>query len=105
MDKKTSNDHECCQCRKKDRTAEEKKSLINRLSRIEGQIRGLKDMVENDAYCTNILIQVSAIQAALNAFNRELLSNHIHTCVADNIRAGDDSVIDELTATLQKLMK
>ena len=79
--------------------------LINRLNRIEGQVRGVRSMLENDAYCTDILIQVSAIQAALNAFNRELLSNHIHTCVADNIRAGDDSVIDELTATLQKLMK
>ena len=78
---------------------------INRLNRIEGQVRGVRSMLENDAYCTDILIQVSAIQAALNAFNRELLSNHIHTCVADNIRAGDDSVIDELTATLQKLMK
>lgn len=79
--------------------------FINRLNRIEGQVRGVRSMLENDAYCTDILIQVSAIQAALNAFNRELLSNHIHTCVADNIRAGDDSVIDELTATLQKLMK
>ena len=68
-------------------------------------MRGVRSMLENAAYCTDILIQVSAIQAALNAFNRELLSNHIHTCVADNIRAGDDSVIDELTATLQKLMK
>ena len=80
-------------------------SCLNRLNRIEGQVRGVRSMLENDAYCTDILIQVSAIQAALNAFNRELLSNHIHTCVADNIRAGDDSVIDELTATLQKLMK
>ena len=80
-------------------------AIINRLNRIEGQVRGVRSMLENDAYCTDILIQVSAIQAALNAFNRELLSNHIHTCVADNIRAGDDSVIDELTATLQKLMK
>ena len=96
-----------CECCKKKTHREEKeyKLLINRLNRIEGQVRGVRSMLENDAYCTDILIQVSAIQAALNAFNRELLSNHIHTCVADNIRAGDDSVIDELTATLQKLMK
>lgn len=96
-----------CECCKKKKYREEKeyKLLINRLNRIEGQVRGVRSMLENDAYCTDILIQVSAIQAALNAFNRELLSNHIHTCVADNIRAGDDSVIDELTATLQKLMK
>ena len=95
---------ECCK-KKKHRGEKEYKRLINRLNRIEGQVRGVRSMLENDAYCTDILIQVSAIQAALNAFNRELLSNHIHTCVADNIRAGDDSVIDELTATLQKLMK
>ena len=95
---------ECCK-KKKHREEKEYKLPINRLNRIEGQVRGVRSMLENDAYCTNILIQVSAIQAALNAFNRELLSNHIHTCVADNIRAGDDSVIDELTATLQKLMK
>ena len=96
---------ECCCEKHTVRTEEEKKRLLNRLKRIEGQVRGVRSMLENDAYCTDILIQVSAIQAALNAFNRELLSNHIHTCVADNIRAGDDSVIDELTATLQKLMK
>ncbi len=95
---------ECCK-KKKHREEKEYKLLKNRLNRIEGQVRGVRSMLENDAYCTDILIQVSAIQAALNAFNRELLSNHIHTCVADNIRAGDDSVIDELTATLQKLMK
>ena len=95
---------ECCK-KKKHREEKEYKLLKNRLNRIEGQVRGVRSMLENDAYCTDILIQVSAIQAALNAFNRELLSNHIHTSVADNIRAGDDSVIDELTATLQKLMK
>ena len=94
----------CCH-KTKHRSPQEQKQLANRLSRIEGQVRGVRSMLENDAYCTDILIQVSAIQAALNAFNRELLSNHIHTCVADNIRAGDDSVIDKLTATLQKLMK
>lgn len=95
-----------CNCQKhKHREEKEYKSLINRLNRIEGQVRGIKSMVENEVYCTDILMQVSAVQAALNAFSRELLSNHIHTCVAENIRKGDDSVIDELTATLQKLMK
>lgn len=96
-----------CNCKEKLKHREEKeyRSLINRLNRIEGQIRGIKGMLENDAYCTDILIQVSAVSAALNAFNKELLSNHIHTCVAENIRKGDDSVIDELVTTLQKLMK
>ena len=89
----------------KHRDSKEYRGLINRLNRIEGQVRGVKSMLENDTYCTDILMQVSAIQAALNSFNRQLLSNHIHTCVADGIRSGDDTVIDELTATLQKLMK
>lgn len=96
-----------CNCQNKLKLREEKeyRSLINRLNRIEGQIRGIKGMLENDAYCTDILIQVSAVSASLNAFNKELLSSHIHTCVAENIRQGDDSVIDDLVATLQKLMK
>ena len=96
-----------CQCQQKRKHREEKeyRCLVNRLNRIEGQIRGIKNMLENDAYCTDILIQVSAVSAALNAFNKELLSRHLHTCVAENIRQGDDSVIDELVVTLQKLMK
>lgn len=96
-----------CKCEEKHKHREEKeyRSLLNRLSRIEGQIRGIKGMLENDAYCSDILIQVSAVSAALNAFNKELLSRHLHTCVAENIRQGDDSVIDELVVTLQKLMK
>ena len=96
-----------CECSKKHkhRSEEEYRSLVNRLSRIEGQVRGIKNMIENDAYCTDVLVQVSAVQAALNAFSKKLLSNHIHTCVAENIRKGDDSVIDELVVTLQKLMK
>lgn len=96
---------ECCCKKTKKRDEKEYKSLINRLNRIEGQIRGIKGMVENDAYCTDILIQVSAVNAALNAFNKELLSNHIHTCVAEDIRNGKDETIDELVVTLQKLMK
>ena len=89
----------------KHRSEAEYRSLINRLSRIEGQVRGVKRQLESDAYCVDVLMQVSAIQAALNAFSRELLSSHIKTCVADGIRAGDDGVVDELCAMLQKLMK
>lgn len=95
-----------CTCHKtKKRSQDEYKALINRLSRIEGQVRGLKNMVENDAYCTDILIQVSAVTAALNAFNRELLSNHLRTCVAQDLQNGKSETIDELVCTLQKLMK
>ncbi len=96
---------ECCTHKTKERQEAEYRSLINRLNRIEGQVRGIKKMVENSAYCTDILIQVSAVQAALNAFNKELLANHIKTCVADDIRAGKEETVDELVATLQKLMK
>ncbi|MDE6664163.1 MAG: metal-sensing transcriptional repressor [Lachnospiraceae bacterium] len=78
---------------------------MNRLKRIEGQVRGIQGMLENNAYCTDILIQVSAVNAALNSFNKALLSNHLHTCVAENIRAGNDEVIDELVVLFQKLMK
>ena len=94
-----------CSQRKKERSPEEYKKLINRLSRIEGQIRGIRGMVEKDAYCIDILTQASAAAAALNAFSRELLSAHIRTCVAQDIRAGKDETIDELVNTLQKLMK
>lgn len=100
------NENDCCECSKiRRREPEESKKLMNRLNRIEGQIRGIQGMLRNDAYCTNILMQVSAVQAALNAFNKELLSSHIKSCVAEHIRAGDDEIIDELVITLQKLMK
>ena len=96
----------CCACmRKKERTEEEKRALINRLSRIEGQIRGIRAMVEKDAYCTDILTQSAAAGAALNGFSRELMASHIRSCVAEDIRSGRDEVIDELIVTLQKLMK
>lgn len=95
-----------CHCTKtKERSEEEYFKLIHRLNRIEGQIRGIRTMVENSAYCTDILIQSSAVSAAINAFNKELLANHIRTCVADDIREGKDEVIDELVTTLQKMMK
>ncbi|WP_418462899.1 metal-sensing transcriptional repressor [Frisingicoccus sp.] len=96
---------ECCCHKTKERSEAEYKSLIHRLNRIEGQIRGIKGMVEKDAYCTDILIQVAAANAALNGFSRELLSNHIRTCVAEDIRRGKDETIDELVALLPKLMK
>lgn len=95
----------CEKCKKKERSEEEYKRLINRLNRISGQINGIRRMVENSAYCTDILIQVAAANAALNSFSKELLAEHIRTCVADNIKNGNDDVIDELVTTLRKLMK
>ena len=96
---------ECCCQKTKVRTDEEYKSLMNRLNRIEGQIRGLKGMLEKNAYCPDILTQAAAANAAVNAFCKELLADHIRTCVAENIRAGNDEVIDELVRTMQKLRK
>lgn len=95
----------CCCQKKKERSPEEYKKLVHRLNRIEGQIRGIRNMLENDAYCPDILIQSAAVNAAVNAFNKELLASHIRTCVANDIRAGHDEVIDELVCTMQKLMK
>ena len=95
----------CCTGKTKERSPEEYKSLTNRLSRIEGQIRGIRGMLDKNAYCPDILAQVAAANAALNAFSRELLSNHIRSCVVNDVRAGNDEVVDELLATLQKLMK
>lgn len=96
--------HTCC-CRHKKRSEEEYKSLIHRLNRIEGQIRGIRGMVEKDVYCADILVQVAAANSALNAFSRELLSQHVRTCVADDLRAGSDEKLDELLKLLPKLMK
>lgn len=103
----TMSDKEVCGCCGKttDRSDEERKKLIHRLNRIEGQIRGIRKMVEKDAYCADILIQSAAVNAAVNAFNKELLASHIRGCVARDIRDGKDEVIDELLSTLQKLMK
>ncbi len=95
----------CCAGRTKKRDEKEQKDLMNRLRRIEGQVRGVEKMLEEDAYCPDILIQVSAINCALNSFNRVLLANHLHTCVVSDIREGKDETVDELVATLQKLMK
>ena len=87
------------------RSDDEKKKLINRLSRIEGQIRGIRNMAEKDAYCVDILTQSAAAGAALDAFSRQVLSRHMHTCVAEDIRQGKDETIDELMDILQKMMK
>lgn len=96
----------CCAVgRTKERPEEECRELVNRLSRIEGQIRGIRSMVEKNAYCTDILTQVAAVTAALNSFNKELLASHIRTCVAQDIRSGKDETVDELVSTLQKLMR
>lgn len=95
----------CCCERKKKRSEEEYRRLTNRLSRIEGQIRGIRGMLERDAYCPDILTQAAAANAALNAFCRELLASHIRSCVAEDIRQGRDETIDELLGTLQKLMR
>lgn len=100
-------ERECC-ChtdKKKKRTDDEYRKLMNRLNRIEGQIRGVKGMLENDAYCTDIVLQVSAINAALNSFNRILLSEHIRTCVAEDVKEGREDTLDDLINTITRLMK
>lgn len=100
---------ECCHCehcqKTKERSPEEYRSLMNRIKRIQGQLRGIESMLENSAYCTDIMVQTAAVTAALNSFNKQLLASHIKSCVAQNIREGNDEVIDELLDTLQKLMK
>ena len=97
---------DCCHCdKKRPRSEAELKKLCNRLSRIEGQVRGLREMLEKDVYCTDILVQVAAVNAALNSFNRVLLANHIKTCVTQDIRDGKEETVDELIQTLKKLMK
>ena len=92
-------------CRHKDRTPEEYRALANRLSRIEGQVRGIRGMVEKDAYCVDILVQVAATTSALNSFAKELLAQHIGTCVADDLKAGETQKLDELLQLLPRLMK
>ena len=95
----------CCSHKTKERSEKEYKDMIHRLNRIEGQIRGIKGMVERDAYCTDILVQVAAVNAALNGFSKELLGQHIRTCVADDLKAGETQKLDELLQLLPRLMK
>lgn len=96
---------ECCCHKTKKRTEKEHRDMLNRLSRIEGQVRGIKRMVEEDAYCVDILTQVSAVNAALNSFNKVLLAEHIKTCVTEDVKAGKEETVDELVKVLSKLMK
>ncbi len=100
-------DTRCPHCgdKKTERSAEERKKLMNRLKRIEGQVRGLQRMLEEDAYCADILTQSAAVSAAINAFNKDLLARHLHTCVVRDIRSGDDAAVDELAELVKKLMK
>ena len=98
-------EEKCCCSKKKVRSPEEKKRLLNRLNRISGQINGLKKMLENDEYCVDILTQSAAVSAALDSFERVLLDEHIRTCVAENIRKGNDEVVEELVDILRKMMK
>lgn len=98
-------DNCCCEAKTKIRSEKEYKSLINRLNRIEGQIRGIKGMVEKNAYCTDIITQVAAANSALNAFNKELLESHIKSCVSEDIRNGKDETVEELVELIKKLMK
>lgn len=100
----TEMENSCC-CRTKERSEKELKDLMNRLSRIEGQVRGIRRMLEADAYCVDILNQVSAANSALNSFSKELLANHITSCVTEDVRAGNTEKVDELVRVLQKLMK
>ena len=96
---------ECCHDKKSVRSEEERTRLIHRLTRIEGQIRGIRGMVENDAYCVDILTQSAAVSAAVNGFNKQLLSNHIKGCVTRDIREGNEDVVEELLDIIQKLMR
>lgn len=89
----------------KEREEKEYKDLVTRLNRIEGQVKGIKKMVEEERYCIDILTQVAAVQSALNSFNKVLLSNHIKTCVVEEIKSGDVEVVDELCNMIQKIMK
>lgn len=99
------NEKECCCQKTTERSQEEKKKLINRLSRIEGQVRGIKGMVEKDVYCADILVQSAAVNAAINSFNKDLLARHINSCVVRDIKEGKDDVVDELVNLIFKLMK
>lgn len=96
---------QCCHCRTKHRESKEYKDLMNRLKRIEGQVRGIQGMLEEERYCVDILTQVSAVQSALNSFNKVLLANHIKTCVVEDIRNDKEDAVDELCTTVQRLMK
>ena len=96
--------NECCN-KLKHRSEAEKKGLLNRLSRIEGQLRGIKNMIDDDKYCIDILTQISAVRAALGSLGEKLLEDHINTCVVSGIKNGDEQIISELTESIKKIMK
>lgn len=104
MQKKDKKSYKCCEKRVTKRTEEEKKALISRINRAAGQVNGIKGMVENDAYCMDILVQVAAAQAAMSAFSRELITNHIETCVASDLKKGNKESLDEFAKMLQKFI-
>jgi len=91
--------------KKRIRTEEEKKTLCTRLNRIEGQVRGIKKMIESDSYCIDVLTQVSAAQAALTSLSRIIIDSHIRNCVVKGVEEGNEQVLDELMDTLKKFMK
>ena len=95
---------ECCACKKKIRSEEERRALENRLSRLEGQIRGIRRMLDEDAYCIDIITQANAVKSALSSFEKELLAAHIRSCVAEDIKCGKDEKVDELVSTLAKML-
>ena len=100
-----ASDNTCLHCSHKDRNEDEIKDLLTRLNRIEGQIRGIHKMVEDGAYCVDILTQVNAARCSLNSFSKVLLGSHIKTCVKDDVKNGSEEKIDELVELLQKMMK
>ena len=105
MDMAEMTETQACAVRKKTRDEKERRELMNRLKRIEGQVRGLQRMLDEDAWCPDILTQASAVQSALNGFCRSLLASHLHSGVTEDIRAGRDEAVDELMEILKKLMK
>jgi DNA-binding FrmR family transcriptional regulator len=105
QDHKSATETHCCCHKTKVRDPKEYKDLIHRLNRIEGQIRGIKGMIEKDAYCTDVLTQVAAANAALNSFSKVLLENHIRTCVVEEIRQGQEETVDDLVNVVKKFMK
>lgn len=102
-EKKTK--HHVCHAGESHQTKKTKKNLMTRLNRIEGQIRGVKRMIENDVYCDDILNQIAAVQSALNGVSKILLEGHMRSCVVERIQEGDEAVIDELLSTMVKLMR
>ena len=94
-------EHNCCR-KKTERSAEEKKRIISRLNRISGQINGISKMVENDAYCNDVLIQLSAVKNSIKSLSEYILENHLSTCVARDLENGDFDAIDEIISLFKR---